>query len=410
MAKVKLKFKASSQADGEGSLYYQITHQRKVCHFVTDFRIKSAEWSNECSSIIISRNDDRQATLMRMRDRIKCDIERFARIIRRLEYNGLEYSATDIVDEFKKFVSEYSLTNYMTKIIVSLKLNGKIRTAETYYSTLCSFRKFLTSQSERCDEINTDITLDCINKTIVEEYESWLKCRGLTMNTVSFYNRILRAVYNRAVEDEIIEDSRPFRHVYTGVDQTVKRALPLNTIQKIKALDLSAAPALDFARNIFLLSFYLRGMSFIDMAFLKKSELKNGHITYRRHKTGKLMIVKWTNEMQTILDKYPENKSIYLIPIIKNPGTNERRTYRNCSYNINHNLKQIAIMTGITIPLTLYVARHSWASAAKAKGISISVISEGMGHRSEKTTSIYLTDLDTTIVDKANSIILKSLT
>lgn len=91
------------------------------------------------------------------------------------------------------------------------------------------------------------------------------------------------------------------------------------------------------------------------------------------------------------------------------PGANERSTYRNAGYNINHSLKQIAVLTGVTIPLTLYVARHSWASAAKAKGIPLSIISEGMGHDNETTTQIYLASLDTTAVDKANELIIKSL-
>ena len=174
-------------------------------------------------------------------------------------------------------------------------------------------------------------------------------------------------------------------------------------------LDLSLIPAQDFARDMFMMSFYLRGMSFIDMTYLKKSDLKNGYVTYRRRKTGRQLTIEWTEEMQMILDKYPENKSGYLLPVIRNPDTNERCSYRNVGYNINHNLKQIAGMVGITIPLTLYVARHSWASAAKAKEIPISVISEGMGHNSEITTKIYLTNLDTSVVDRANSIILKSL-
>ena len=113
--------------------------------------------------------------------------------------------------------------------------------------------------------------------------------------------------------------------------------------------------------------------------------------------------------MQMILDKYPENESDYLLPIIRNPGTNERCTYSNVGYNINHNLKTIAGMVGVTIPLTLYVARHSWASAAKAKGIPLSVISEGLGHDNEATTQIYLASLDISVVDKANSLILNSL-
>lgn len=113
--------------------------------------------------------------------------------------------------------------------------------------------------------------------------------------------------------------------------------------------------------------------------------------------------------MQTILDKYPENKSDYLLPVIKTSGINERCAYRNTGYTINRNLKQIASKLDLNFRLTMYVARHSWASAAKAKGIPVSVISEGMGHDSEATTQIYLASLDTSIADKANSIILKSL-
>lgn len=251
--------------------------------------------------------------------------------------------------------------------------------------------------------------LDCITSETMEAYEAWHKNRGVAPNTISFYTRILRAVYNLAVEDDIIENRNPFRKVYTGVDKTVKRALPLAVIKKIKALDLSLTPVLDYARDMFLMSFYLRGMSFIDMAFLKKSDLKNGYITYRRRKTGQQLIIEWTKEMQMILDKYSENKSDYLLPVIRNPGLNERCTYRNTGYNINHSLKRIAGMVGVTIPLTLYVARHSWASAAKAKGIPLSVISEGMGHDSEATTQIYLASLDTSVVDRANNLVIKAL-
>ncbi len=178
-------------------------------------------------------------------------------------------------------------------------------------------------------------------------------------------------------------------------------------IKKIKTLDLSLVPTLDYARDMFMMSFYLRGMSFIDMAFLKKTDLKNGYVTYRRHKTGQQLIIEWTKEMQMMLDKYTENNSDYLLPIIRNKEVNEHCIYRNTGYNINHNLKSIAGMVGVNIPLTLYVARHSWASIAKAKGIPISVISEGMGHDSEATTQIYLASLDTSVVDKANSLILK---
>lgn len=400
MASIKVKFRPSTVADHEGTIYYQIIHERKVRQLLSDYKVFPSEWDESRSMVTITQKSERKAFILSIRERIRWDVERLNKIDKKLDANGLTYTADDVIDEFNRYANEYSLFNFMESIIVRLKQNGKVRTSETYKSALSSFKKF------RQDE---DIMLDCLTSEIMEAYEAWHKNRGVAPNTISFYTRILRAVYNRAVDDDIIENRNPFKHVYTGVDKTVKRALPLPVIKKIKALDLSLNPSLDYAREMFLMSFYLRGMSFIDMAFLKKSDLKNGYVTYRRRKTGQQLIIEWTKEMQMILDKYPENATDYLLPIIKNPGTNERRTYRNMGYNINHNLKKIAKIVGVQIPLTLYVARHSWASAAKAKGIPLSVISEGMGHDSEATTQIYLASLDTSVVDRANSIILNCL-
>lgn len=400
MASIKVKFRPSTVADHEGTIYYQIIHERKVRQLLSDYKVFPSEWDESRSMVTTTQKSERNAFILSIRERIRWDVERLNKIDKKLDANGLTYTADDVIDEFNRYANEYSLFNFMESIIVRLKQNGKVRTSETYKSALSSFKKF--HQDE-------DIMLDCLTSEIMEAYEAWHKNRGVAPNTISFYTRILRAVYNRAVDDDIIENRNPFKHVYTGVDKTVKRALPLPVIKKIKALDLSLNPSLDYAREMFLMSFYLRGMSFIDMAFLKKSDLKNGYVTYRRRKTGQQLIIEWTKEMQMILDKYPENATDYLLPIIKNPGTNERRTYRNMGYNINHNLKKIAKIVGVQIPLTLYVARHSWASAAKAKGIPLSVISEGMGHDSEATTQIYLASLDTSVVDRANSIILNCL-
>ena len=400
MASIKVKFRPSTVADHEGAIYYQIIHERKVRQLLTDYKVFSSEWDESRSMVTTTQKSERKSFILSIRERIRWDVERLFKIDRKLDSNGLTYTAEDVIDEFNRYAHEYSLFNFMESLIARLKQNGKIRTSETYRSTLNSFKNFRQEE---------DIMLDCITSEIMEAYEAWHKKRGVAPNTISFYTRVLRAVYHRAVEDDVIENRNPFRKVYTGVDKTVKRALPLAVIKKIKALDLSLTPALDYARDMFLMSFYLRGMSFIDMAFLKKSDLKNSYVTYRRRKTGQQLIIEWTKEMQIILDKYPENKSDYLLPVIRNPGLNERCTYRNTGYNINHSLKRIAGMVGVTIPLTLYVARHSWASAAKAKGIPLSVISEGMGHDSEATTQIYLASLDTSVVDKANSLILKSL-
>lgn len=400
MASVKVKFRPSTVVGQEGSIYYQILHERKPRQLSTEYKIFPSEWDGKRGQVATRNETSRQPLIRSLHECIRCDMERLNKIILKLDLMGFDYTADDIIDEYKMYNNEYSLFNYMEKAIISLKRKGKIRTSEAYSSALSSFKKF------RRDE---DIMLDRINSEVLEEYEAWLNRNGLIPNSISFYIRILRAVYNRAVDSEIIENRNPFRQVYTGVDKTVKRALPLPLIKKIVGLELSTTPALDFARDMFMMSFYLRGMSFIDMAYLKKSDLQNGSVIYRRRKTGQQLIISWEPEMQRILDKYPENPTDYLLPIITNSEANERNTYRNKCYNINRNLKKIAKLIGITVPITLYVARHSWASAAKAKGIPVSVISEGMGHNSEATTRIYLCSLDSSLVDRANNLILKCL-
>lgn len=222
--------------------------------------------------------------------------------------------------------------------------------------------------------------------------------------------RNLRAVYNRAVDKELIPQRFPFKHVYTGVDKTMKRAVSLRTIKHIKEVNLSANPALDFARDMFLFSFYTRGMAFVDMAYLRKKDLNYGILSYRRHKTGQQLFIKWEKCMQEIVDKYNTDQSNYLLPIIKPlKGGEERKQYLYAAHNINRSLKIIGNKLGSSVRLTMYVARHTWASIAKSKNIPITVISDAMGHDSETTTRIYLASLDTLAVDRANSLILKSL-
>lgn len=401
MTSIRAKFRASTAREGEGDIYYQIVHDRKSRTVNTNYRIRISEWDERRGVLTTdARTPAREQMIRLLRENMRRDMDRLKKIIHRMEGDGLRFTVDEVVKEYTRCTTEHTLFKFMAAIIAKLKRNGKLRTSETYTSALNSFKTF---------HDNEDIMLDNITSELMESYEAWHKSRGNSSNTISFYTRILRAVYNRAVEENIIENRNPFRHVYTGVDKTVKRALPLMTIKRIKSLDLSESPKLEFARDMFILSFMLRGMSFIDMAYLRKSDLRRGHVIYRRRKTGQQLIIEWTKDMQRILNKYPENRTQYLLPIITNPEADARNTYRNMGYKINHNLKMVGELSGLNIPLTLYVARHSWASAAKTKGIPVSVISEGMGHDSESTTRIYLVSLDTAAVDRANARILKCL-
>lgn len=175
-------------------------------------------------------------------------------------------------------------------------------------------------------------------------------------------------------------------------------------------MDLSASPTLDFARDMFLFSFYTRGMSFVDIAYLRKKDLSKGILSYRRRKTGQQLFIRWEKCMQEIADKYVTKHSEFMFPIINlRVKTDMRKQYINMGNKVNKSLKIIGNILMQPRPLTMYVARHTWASVARSKNVPISIISEGMGHDSEKTTRIYLASLDNIAVDKANSLILRLL-
>ena len=394
MTSIKIKFRPSTVDGKEGGIYFQIIHNRVVRQLNTEYKVFAEEWNAESENIVIKGS--RFNFLLGIQERLSWDATRLEKVVRTLETERRRFTADDMITMFHKLTKESSLFNFMHGVIAQLKQLGKIRTSETYTATLRSFMAFRESQ---------DVPLDGISSDMMLLYEAHLKTRDVSMNTISFYIRNLRAVYNRAVEKGLTPQNNPFRHVYTGVDKTIKRAIPIKTIKELKELDLSLKPSLDFARDMFMFSFYTRGMSFIDMAYLKKSNLQNGILTYRRRKTGQQLSIKWEKCMEDIVSKYPKNQTDYLLPIIKET-VNERRQYDNALHLVNYHLKDLSSILKLQRPLTMYVARHSWASAAKAKNIPLSVISEGMGHDSETTTQIYLASLETSVVDKANKMIL----
>ncbi|HJA14284.1 MAG TPA: site-specific integrase [Candidatus Butyricimonas faecavium] len=397
MTTIKVKFRPSTVVGRPGSIVYLITCHRVVRQITSEYKVFPEEWDEERSTVLLGHTErtDIRAISRKLRD----DIARLKVVIEGLNSRQTRFTADDVVEKFHEVTADSSFFRFMQKVIERLKRLGKERSVETYTTTLNSFMRFRKGFDIEINEINSDLMM---------EYEAYLKMQNVSMNTISFYNRILRAVYNRAVEKELTVQRNPFKHVYTGVSKTVKRAIPLNAIKRIKELDLSLKPSMDFARDMFMFSFYTRGMSFIDMAYMKKTDLQYGILSYCRRKTGQRLYIKWEKCMQDILDKYPENDTNYLLPIITR-ADNERRQYQNALRLVNNKLKEIARLADVRLNLTMYVTRHSWASIAKSQNIPLAVISEGMGHDSEVTTQIYLTSLDSSTIDKANGLILKKL-
>ena len=279
---------------------------------------------------------------------------------------------------------------------------GRIGTARSCLSTLNSFRRFRAGK---------DLSFRAMNEDLVERYEAFLLESGLRRNTSSFYLRNLRTVYRAAAEQGLVERKDIFCHVYTGFDKTVKRAIDMDYVKRMCDLQLSADTSMGFARDVFLFSIFTRGMPFVDMAYLRKSDLRDGYLCYRRKKTHRSLMILWEPQMQEIVDRYAEatRNLPYMLPIITRLDGTERRQYEAAIRKVNCNLKRIAERIGLGTSLTTYVARHTWASMAHTLHTPLSVISEALGHDSEKTTQTYIAQLNSSAVDDANKRILMSL-
>lgn len=401
MISIKLKFRPSTIDGKVGSLHYQVIYKRRVRQVATNFRIVQSEWDSEREDVIINPQDtSRTNYLYYVRHRMESDKKIFERIINKLTLSDIPFTVDVIVGEFQKQSSEVTLFSYMDNLIGKLWRQGQHRTSETYKATLNSFRRFREG---------IDVYFEDIDSELLVSYEYHLRSKELSPNTISFYMKRLRAVYNNAVEDGYVDNRNPFKKVFTSSEKTVKRAIQLKYIRQLKDMDLSHSASKSFARDMFLFSFYTRGMSFVDMAYLQKKNLKDGVLTYRRKKTGQLLSIRWEPCMQKIVNQYSSLSSPFLLSVIKDSTDNTRKQYHNALTLINRNLKAIGKELGLVLPLTMYVARHSWASIARDEGIPLSVISEGMGHDSVNTTQIYLASLETQVIDNANKKILKLL-
>ena len=290
--------------------------------------------------------------------------------------------------------------HFMETVIAGLHTSGQIRTAETYESARNSLRMFLRGKDRRLEDIDS---------LLMENYEAWLKKKCLHLNTISFYMRILRAAYNRAIERLSLPDNKPFRHVYTGVERTQKRAITVETLRNMLHFVHKTTPQKRFAIDMFFFSFYTRGMAFVDMAHLKTSDIVDGTLFYQRKKTGQRLCIRCEPALLDIVCRYHQQGSPYALPIIVNDREPVERQYRRCQRRVNRHLKSIGRQMGLPFPLTTYVARHSWATIARDLNVPLSVISEGMGHTSERTTRIYLASINTEVIDQANRSVINAV-
>lgn len=395
---VKVKFRTSRVPGKAGSICYQVTHGRQVRRVATRIRILPEWWDAEAGHI---RPFPGEASVLRYR--IDSDVALLLRIVRDLTLEGRPYTADEVVARFRTPHRDATVLAFLRGQITRLTAEGRLGTARNYARTLNSFSDFLGG---------ADLPFAALTEPLVEEYSAYLMRRGVVRNTVSFYMRNLRAVYNKAVRQHLTEQRFPFGNVYTGIDHTRKRAVDERLIGRLRNLDLTASAALTLARDLFIFSYCTRGMAFIDMAFLRKCDISGGEIRYVRRKTGQQMTVRLEACMREIVRRYEwrTRSTPYVFPLLtaEEPG----RAYGQYQVALNYYnrlLKRLSQRLGFEGNLSSYTSRHSWATAARNHRVPITVISAGMGHTSERTTRIYLSSLESSVIDCANRKILSAL-
>ena len=172
-------------------------------------------------------------------------------------------------------------------------------------------------------------------------YEDYLNAQGLARNTINYYLRNFRTIYNSSIRDGFKPKSEnPFTYIQTKPCKTIKRAINKDDMKKLSSLILPVHSGMDIARDMYLFSFYAQGMAFVDIVFLKKKNIRDGILSYRRHKSQQLIHIVVTPQMQGLIDKYA-NDSEYVFPIIDTSlSTSIYDQYRLALGRVNRYLKK----------------------------------------------------------------------
>lgn len=311
-----------------------------------------------------------------------------------MEYKELERPGVSAVT---------NLPDYVADVIAALKTEKKYPAARNHLSVLRSITRFAESRGDVSLPMQTVFTHEWL-----KAYEEWLTMRKLDPNTVSTYLRTLQAVYHRWMPlGSMGYDPLLFKEIFTRVEASTKRALTVQQMERLLSTDFAILPGEQ--RSVlacFLLMFMLRGMPFIDLVHLQKTDLRNGRIVYRRHKTGKMMVVDVPPEALRLLRTYRDRTdSAYLLPLLNADISDDEALYHCYQMILRRFNRELAKVMKVLLPgvkVSSYTARHTWATIAYHMGVSVGLISQSLGHSSIQVTMAYLKPFDAEVVDKLN--------
>ena len=396
---------------GPGKLYLRIVHRCESRSVTTDYRIHPEEWDPVSRRILHPYGrTERGRQLYEIENSMIGDIRRMDTVVDELERYG-HYTADELMHRYRSVMTGNTLRVCAERLAVNLEREGITRTAQAYRTASARLVAFNNG---------TDPHLDQLSAQLLGEFQYALKHDGLKPNTISFYMRTLRAIYNRAIAEGRTprRSENIFAGVYTGAAPTRKLALTANELALLAAQDptMTEGQPVDHeplpqhlaqALAMFLFCYHARGMCFVDMAHLKKADLRGETIAYQRQKTGQRIELLVLPAMRRIIDWFTPYVvgSPYIFPVLTDPTRDLDLQYTSGLRLQNIRLKKIAAKCGITKKFSTHCARHSWATIAKNANLPLAVISEGLGHANQQTTQIYLASLERSVLDNASRLV-----
>lgn len=385
-------------------LIFRLTHNRKSTSIATGHQIEVTDWDDNKQKIKPSFKGTESPG--RLNNLLQKKMAHMVDILTRLDDHGkLKYmSISEVRNHITQSTNRITFFQFTDNQIKELKQAKRVGNARVYQHTLNAVKNFRK---------NRDFTFDELNLDFLNRFERHYLAKGNKLGGISVYLRTVRAINRKAIKAGIAD-----KEGYAFDDYTIrngkpqKKALTLSAIRKISELELDEGTALYRDKNIFMMSFLLNGMSFVDLARLKLSNIVDGRIQYARQKTEEPFNIKIHDQLIPILDYFSKDKrkSDYLLDII--PDGNPVDQYNKVTWarkRYNKNLKELAKMAGIEENVTSYAARHTFASGADDMGIPLTAISQMMGHKRISTTQAYLSGLRKSKIDTYQDEIYKKL-
>jgi len=379
-----------AKSDGAFNVIFRITHLRKVYTINSGVSVQQLFWNNRRCEIEKSHPNAKQLNIKLSKNYYKIEqaillldddftIEKLKAIL-----NGNTIDKSQVT--FKVFADE---------LIEQMLETNKTGNALVYRTAMNKFIAFS----------GKDITFNKIDYNLLNKFEHQLTVSGLKINSISNYFRTIRAIYNKAIKQKIIDRSNyPFYDISIKTEKTVIRAITKKEIYTLIQIPLKENIVAYKSLNYFILSFYLRGISFTDLAYLKQSNVINGRVEYKRRKTHKNYSLKLFSPADTIINKLHQNGSSYLLPVLTNNVVEDsleaKKIIKQWIKTTNKYLKRISNEAGISLSITTYSSRYAFANIAKRLGCSNELIAEALGHEyGNKVTNIYLDTFDTDVLD-----------